>query len=52
MDKRNILSWVLLALSILYVLSPLDFVPGPIDDLILIAVEFLFRRKLFPSGES
>lgn len=51
MDKRNILSWVLIVLSIVYIISPLDFVPGPIDDAILILVELLFRKKLFPSEE-
>lgn len=51
MNKGNILAWIVLGVSILYVLSPLDFVPGPIDDIILIVVEFLFRKKLFPSEE-
>lgn len=30
----------LLALMIMYVLSPVDFVPGPIDDLILLVWGF------------
>lgn len=51
MKTKNVLAWILLALSVIYIISPLDFVPGPIDDIVLILVEFLFRKKLFPSEE-
>lgn len=51
MSKNSVLAWIVLAVSIIYIISPLDFVPGPIDDVILILVEFLFRKKLFSAEE-
>ena len=31
---------------LIYVISPVDLVPGPIDDIILIVAHYLSKRKL------
>ena len=35
-----------LVVLLIYVISPVDLVPGPIDDMILIIVHYLSKRKL------
>ena len=42
----GILKGVLLVTVILYVLSPIDLCPGPIDDLLIILLGFAAQKKL------
>ncbi len=35
MNNNSVLKGMLIALVALYVISPLDFAPGPVDDLLL-----------------
>ena len=42
------MKYVLLALALLYVVSPVDFMPGPVDDVImLVATMILNNRNAF-----
>lgn len=42
MSKRNM---ILLMAVVLYVISPIDFMPGPIDDAIVALVGYALRDK-------
>lgn len=42
---------LLLVLMILYIVSPLDMRPGPIDDLIVLLVGIAARKSLSGSAE-
>ena len=37
---------MLLVLILMYVLSPVDFVPGPVDDLIAIVIGLAARKRI------
>ena len=50
--NNNALSILLLVALILYVVSPVDAVPGPIDDVILAIVTLLARKRLTSKEES
>lgn len=39
----NKLFWIL---TVIYVLSPIDFLPGPVDDILLIAAAFYINAKV------
>lgn len=39
---------LLLGLLIVYIISPIDAVPGPIDDIIVILISIAARKKLMP----
>jgi len=39
---------LLVGLLILYIVSPIDAVPGPIDDIIVILIGLAARKKLMP----
>lgn len=41
-DERR--RFLVLVLAILYVLSPIDISPGPIDDIIVMALSFILNR--------
>ena len=45
MDNNNKKKKILLALLILYVISPVDFLPGPIDDIILTIAYLISQKK-------
>lgn len=36
-------------LLILYIISPIDAVPGPIDDIIVILIGLAARKKIMPT---
>lgn len=44
---NKIYKYVLLLVLMAYVVSPADFVPGPIDDMIMILVYALANRRNF-----
>lgn len=52
MEMNGVVKGMLIALVALYVISPLDLAPGPIDDLLLILFSAASsRRKNAVSGE-
>ena len=42
---------MLIVLVILYVLSPLDFCPGPVDDIIVILLGLAAQKRINKAGE-
>ncbi len=44
--NNGFLRGLLLVLAIIYAISPVDLMSGPIDDLIVIALTYLGRKKL------
>ena len=44
----GIVKGMLMILVVLYVISPLDFVPGPIDDLLLILFTVASQKRQTP----
>ena len=56
MNNNNFLKVMLLALAAIYVVSPLDLAPGPIDDLLLILFTIASNnrragRKILPPSD-
>lgn len=45
MENNGILKGMLIALVALYVISPLDLAPGPVDDLLLLLFTVAANRK-------
>jgi uncharacterized membrane protein YkvA (DUF1232 family) len=43
--KNNILKTIILLFVILYVVSPVDAVPGPIDDIIVLLMGYISTTK-------
>ena len=43
---NNILKGMLIVIVILYVVSPVDFMPGPIDDIIAILLGAAANKKI------
>ena len=41
----NLLKCIMIALIVLYVVSPIDLAPGPLDDLIVILLGVVATRK-------
>ena len=39
------MKYVLLALALLYVVSPVDFMPGPVDDVIMLAATMILNNR-------
>ena len=48
---NNTMKGMLLVLVILYVFSPLDLCPGPVDDLIVILLGVASRKRLSASED-
>lgn len=40
------IKWILLIAVVLYVVSPIDFMPGPIDDIIVAIMGIVVSRKI------
>lgn len=47
---KNPLKIVLLILMCLYVISPIDAAPGPIDDIIVVVLGYLAQKKIGERG--
>jgi len=45
MNERKILKWLILAILVLYVVSPADLLPGPVDDLIAILLYIAGNKR-------
>lgn len=43
---NNVMKCVLIILVVIYVISPIDFVPGPVDDFIVILLGLASQKKL------
>lgn len=43
---NDVMKGMLLILAILYILSPVDLMPGPVDDLIILLMVIGSRRRL------
>ena len=51
MSDNQFLVTLILVAVVIYIVSPLDLVPGPIDDVILAIVTLLARKRLFGKKE-
>ncbi|MBQ4219745.1 MAG: hypothetical protein II666_09370 [Butyrivibrio sp.] len=45
MNERKIIKWLILAILVLYVVSPADLLPGPVDDLIAILLYLAGNKR-------
>ena len=43
--NNNTMKYVILALALLYVVSPVDFMPGPVDDVIMLAAIMILNNR-------
>ncbi len=43
---NDVMKGMLIVLVIIYVISPIDFVPGPVDDFIVILLGLASQKKL------
>ena len=51
MSDNQFLVTLILVAVVIYIVSPLDLVPGPIDDVILAIVTLLARKRLLGKQE-
>ena len=47
---NNVMKGMLLVLMILYIVSPLDACPGPLDDLVVLFIGLAAQKNLSDSG--
>ena len=52
MNDNQFLITLILVVVAIYIISPLDLVPGPIDDVILAIVTLFARKRLTSKEES
>ena len=45
MSDNKILKWLVLAILVIYVVSPADLLPGPVDDLIAILLYLAGNKR-------
>jgi uncharacterized membrane protein YkvA (DUF1232 family) len=45
MKENKFLKWLVLAILVIYVVSPADFLPGPVDDVIAIFLYLAANKK-------
>ena len=45
-EMNGIIKVGLIIFTLLYVVSPIDFMPGPIDDLLVVILQFVLQKKL------
>ncbi len=43
---NDVMKGMLIILVIIYVISPIDFVPGPVDDIIVILLGIASQKKI------
>lgn len=51
MEKGEIIKLVVLVLIIAYIVSPIDLMPGPIDDAIVLLSGTAFNRNMIGGGD-
>ena len=49
---NTFLKVLLIVIAVVYVVSPIDLLPGPIDDIIVIILTYLGEKKLTISDQS
>ena len=47
---NNIMKGMILVLMVLYIVSPIDACPGPIDDLVVLFIGLAAQKNLSDSG--
>ena len=45
MSRNKLISWLVLAILLIYVVSPADFLPGPVDDVIAILLYLAANKR-------
>lgn len=45
MSDKKLLKWLVLAILVIYVVSPADLLPGPVDDLIAILLYLAGNKR-------
>ena len=45
--NKSFIKGALFALLIVYVISPADFLPGPVDDILAILIYYMANKKYF-----
>ncbi len=45
MSDNKLLNWIILAILVIYVVSPADFLPGPVDDVIAILLYLAANKR-------
>ncbi len=45
MKENKFLKWLVLAILVIYVVSPADFLPGPVDDVIAIFLYLAANKR-------
>lgn len=50
MNDNKLIRWLILAALIIYVVSPADFLPGPVDDAIAILLYLATNKKELKIG--
>lgn len=51
MTKNKILNWLVLAILAIYVISPADLLPGPVDDILAILLYLVSNKNSFKIGK-
>ncbi len=52
-DKKGLLKIALFVLAMMYVISPVDLMPGlPVDDIIVLVIQFFIQNRLSQKHDS
>lgn len=51
MPMNKFMKWILFTLLIVYVVSPMDFVPGPVDDILAIFLLLAANKSKLAIGK-
>ncbi len=51
MSNNKILNWLILAILAIYVVSPADLLPGPVDDVIAVLLYLAANKRDFRIGK-
>ena len=51
MNDNKIMKWLVLAILVVYVVSPADLLPGPVDDVLAILMYLAANRKDLKIGK-
>ncbi len=45
MSDNKMMKWLVLAILVIYVVSPADFLPGPVDDVVAILIYLAANKR-------
>ncbi len=51
MNDNKLMKWLVLAVLVIYVVSPADFLPGPVDDVIAILLYLAANKRELKIGK-